>query len=387
MIGTGCLVSGSATVAGARRDRSHDRKNVVSKEQAKKAVKAKLPELSSSPGLDSWENVALGSGSTVYLKTGTYEDEQPSGHVFPIRSQGTNVGYVTASARADWRPILEFSPATPPTELVGQARATAAESGFEPTDRIIYHGGVKYGLELSGGKAMNVRSGNVEPITVGSPAEKQFDPAVVSQEWDEVTGSSASSSISGQSSNFGWVYGVPAWTEHDDGGANSTSYGPGDDAWANWDGCVPVAASMIIAYHEGVSSTNDAKREEIIDRLHDSMNTKDGEKGLTDPWNIDDGFDDYTWGSEDYSGRNIYTWETPDFEKQEIDNDRPFLLNMTSGGTAEDRNDDYGNHTVCVVGYKNDADYLALHDTWDDTFHYLSWGSWTACSYTKVTTQ
>jgi hypothetical protein len=48
------------------------------------------------------------------------------------------------------------------------------------------------------------------------------------------------------------VSGVPCWTQTDTGGGSSTDVGTGRDAWNEWDGCSPIAASMI-----QVEKTND----------------------------------------------------------------------------------------------------------------------------------
>ncbi len=117
------------------------------------------------------------------------------------------------------------------------------------------------------------------------------------------------------------------------------------------------------------------------------MDTDNDSEGATDPWKIDDGFDNYIWGTKNYNGSNIYAWNHPDFTLAEISiNNRPFLLNMTNGGTAQDRSNPYGNHTTTVIGYREGGEVFELYDTYDSQSHYLTWGSWTACSYTKVTT-
>jgi hypothetical protein len=57
--------------------------------------------------------------------------------------------------------------------------------------------------------------------------------------------------------------------------------------------------------------------------------------------------------------------------QNEIDAERPFLFNVTSGDRAGDREQNYGNHGVCVVGYDRGGDGLILHDTWDDSSQYF----------------
>ena len=375
----------SSVAAGATGSNGRSGDRFVTKATARKAAEAKIAEVAGPPKFESWEGAKATPATTFHMKNADVgPDYVPSAYVFSVKKRGETLGYVTASARSDWAPILEFSPATPPTDLARGTASAARQQGASPTGRLIYHGGVKYGVELDDGTAMNVRNGKPELVDEASPSAMSFDGDRVAQDWEAATSDGVSTdSVSTQS--IDWVYGVPAWTEHDDGGNSWTSYGTGDDEWIDWDGCTPVAGSMIIAYHEGHDESDTWYREYIIDRLHDTMQTDDS-NGETFPSDIDNGFDNYTWGSNDYNGRNIYTWTTPDFEKQEVNNDRPFLLNMNGGGSAEDRSQNYGDHTVIVVGYKDDADYLEIHDTWDDDYHYLAWGSWSACSYTKVTT-
>lgn len=369
----------------------------VPKGQAKKAARSALAQLGDDDEFSSWTSGSLGRPTTAYMKNaGKGPAFVPSAYIFPVGNGGSD-GYITTAARNDWKPILEFSTATAPTSLIGQAADQASALGHEAKDRLIYHGGVKYGLEASDNKAVNVRNGKPESLGIGvNPRKMQFNAETAAQQWESVelsasprgptTGSVGTNDVippgGGDSVS---INAVPAWTEHDGGGAGSTNIGSGDDSWNSWDGCTPIAGSMIIAFHEGISESQGWAREAIIDRLHNTMNTTDG--GSTDPWNIDNGFDNYSAGSHSYNGRNIYAWTHPDFTYSEIDvHNRPFLLNMTSGDKAEDRNQNYGDHTATVVGFTGDADYLELHDTWDDQSHYLQWGSWAACSYTKVTT-
>lgn len=376
----GVAALGVATVGAGTA--SADRSKVVSKADAREFAERKVARVAERSRFSSWRGATVGDPATYHARNAERgPDYVPSAYVFPVTNAGEDVGYVTASARSDWAPILEYSKATPPTRRVERARSTADDLGASATGRLLYHGGVQYGLELDDGRAMNVRNGRLRAVTSGiEPSGMSFASETVERDPDEVGTEDVTASD--------WwdvIFDVPAWTEHDGGGDGTTSYGPGDDSWNGWDGCVPVAASMIIAYHEGYDESDTWMREYLIDRLHDDMNTNDA--GSTWPIDIDDGFDSFAEGSHDYSGRNIYFWSHPDFTKKEItDNQRPFLLNMTGGGSADDRDQSYGNHTVTVVGYWNDGEELEIHDTWDDEFHHLTWGSWTAASYTKVTT-
>ncbi len=54
------------------------------------------------------------------------------------------------------------------------------------------------------------------------------------------------------SPSYEYLWNVSAWTSASDE----------KDSWGTWDGCAPIAGSMIMAYHEGVGSS---KKEESID--------------------------------------------------------------------------------------------------------------------------
>jgi hypothetical protein len=374
--GVGLLGVGSATATSGQSD-------IVSRGTARKVAQNKVEAVQTREQFSSWQGATVEKASVFYGANGGQGPEYvPTAYVFAVTNRGEDVGYVTASARSDWAPVLEYSTATPPNHLVDKAESDAAAGlGVGSTGRVLYHGGVKYGLELEDGRAVNVRNGR--PTEVGrdfDPSAMSFKPETIQRQQDAVESDEVTT-------DFHWdtIYDVPAWTEHD-GTHNKdyTYYGTGDDSWDKWDGCVPVAASMLIAYHEGYDEEDTWTREYYIDKLHDDMNTNDA--GSTWPTDIDNGFNKFAEGSYDYDGTNIYLWSHPNFTKKEItDNNRPFLLNMNDGGTANDRNQTYGDHTTTVVGYGSDGDELELHDTWDDDYHYLTWGSWSACSYTKVT--
>ncbi|WP_254543308.1 hypothetical protein [Halomarina pelagica] len=147
-----------------------------------------------------------------------------SAYVFPLKKSNEFVGYVTAAARSDWAPILEYSRATPPNALVQSTRNVAQQQGFTVSGNLLYHGGVKYGLELAEGKAMNLR--NKQPQTVGngiSPVAMSFDNDHVIDEWRTLTSSEDNTDHSGSTdsisptdiinpggSDSDTIYGVPA---------------------------------------------------------------------------------------------------------------------------------------------------------------------------------
>ena len=368
----------------------------VSENVAAKAAKQKMEAVSERSEFSSWKNATVGTPSTVHLKNaGEGMQYVRSARVFPVMSDDDSVGYVTIAPWRDWAPVLEYSTGTPPQEIANSTQEAAVQSEESPTGHVLYSGGVQYGVEMDDDTVWQVNGRQKQNSNGGAiSTEFSYDRDSFGDQWDDIENADTSTSgdvttnavISPGDSDQ--VTGVPAWTEQDSGGATNTQIGPAFDSWADWDGCVPVAASMVIAYHEGISQDDNDAREAIIDRLHIDLDTQDDSGAATFPTRIDGGFDEYDYGSNSYNGRNIYKPAHPDFVKSEIsDNDRPFLLNMTDGGTAEDRNQTYGNHTVTVVGYQYGGDELALHDTWGSGTHYLSWGSWLAHSYTKVTVE
>jgi hypothetical protein len=307
-----------------------------------------------------WRGATLGRPTTFHARNAARGPKYlATAYSFPVQSRGETVGYVTAGARPGWADVIEYSTASPPQDHVAATKARARGRGGRPTGRLLYHGGVKYGVELADGRGVNVRNGRAAPLSGIDPAGVESSPST-----SDITTTSSREQL----------WSVPAW---------STSQKKEEDIdvdpWDYWDGCAPVAASMIVSYHEGTLGTN---KEKFIDKLHRSMNTLPD--GTTVPSDIDSGISHFSGGDLSYSAVNINLWQHPDFVKQEIGAERPFLLNMTDGGQADDRGQNYGNHTVTVVGYDQGGDELILHDTWDDLSHHLDWGSWLAATYTKV---
>lgn len=133
---------------------------------------------------------------------------------------------------------------------------------------------------------MNVQDGSVAYLGPGSPEELAFTSTQSEERWALVKfgsyGVSRSETSVGTSSIEGHLSSVPCWTEHDQGDASYTSIGSGEDTWEDWDDCTPIAASMVIGYHEEVEGWQDDKQEAIIDRLHIKMGTN--ATGATKPF-------------------------------------------------------------------------------------------------------
>jgi len=307
-----------------------------------------------------WRGATLGRPTTFHARNAARGPKYlAAAYSFPVQSRGETVGYVTAGARPGWADVIEYSTASPPQDHVAATKARARGRGGRPTGRLLYHGGVKYGVELADGRGVNVRNGRAAPLS-------GIDP-------DTMESSPSTSGVT-TTSSFNQLWGVPAWSV------------PGDEAeddpdpWDYWDGCSPVAGSMVVAYHEG--KTSGEKKHEYVDELHRTMNTDSS--GTTTPTDIDDGFNNFDIGINSYSGKNVSVSTHPNLPIREIDDGQPFLFSVTDGGSPDDKSGNYDDHTMTVVGYDEGGDELVVHDTWDYTDHHLDWGSWRAALYTTV---
>lgn len=307
-----------------------------------------------------WRGATVGEPTLFHAQNeGRGPEYVPSVYVFAVRKNGRDVGYVTTGANDAWSAVVEYSPATPPQREVATAKATARENGATPSGRLLYHGGVKYGIELDDDRAVNVRNGRPEPVTRGV-------------DFEQIDADQTSGGVTTLATDYDYLWEVPAWEDEDNDGS--------------WDGCAPIAGSMIIGFHEGNSQSDTGAAVDYTDELHQTMNTDSD--GYTNWWDIDDGFDKFSGGSNSYDGTNIYAGDHsyPDFTIREIsDNARPFICNMSSAGSADDRSQGYGDHSVCVVGYDDGVDEFIVHDTWDNSSHHFDWGNWSSYSYTAVT--
>nr|WP_277346688.1 C39 family peptidase [Thermococcus sp. Bubb.Bath] len=185
---------------------------------------------------------------------------------------------------------------------------------------------------------------------------------------------------------------VPTWTTTDPGSYPTVypyNVGPNGDPWSWWDGCAPIAASMVIAYYEP-QLQDPWNREALIDIIHHTMKTD--ENGGTQIFNVAPGIEDLyeeyqhvsnlialnNFVRNDYNAwlesRSIGFYDAI----SDINNDYPLLLLMINGSSALDRSQDYGNHAVTVVGYVGYAGafYWEIHDTWDSEDHYIADKNW-----------
>jgi len=228
--------------------------------------------------------------------------------------------------------------------------------------------------------------------------ELKFNKEKARKDWNTLV-STSDYEIQYLDYEYNKIYGVPAWTSDDSGNSNiqyPNNVGSAPDPWNDWDGCSPIAGSMVIGYYESLLD-----KEEIIDILHHTMSTSTD--GWTYFWNIDNGIDDFDDEyntllnsgivsqpiSHWFDGSNDWYVSTFDITR-EIDNSRPFILSMTDAGSSTDGVGPYGDHSVTVVGYwywQSDEDYefyLIIHNTWDSEEHYFTYGNWNTAVATYV---
>ena len=215
---------------------------------------------------------------------------------------------------------------------------------------------------------------------------------------------------------------MPAWTESDSGGGSiqwPNCRGIGQDPWANWDGCTPISASMVVKYWQnrfpnvfpnigkftlnGTSYTDNDK-DALIDDLHKKMKTNDASNGRTWPWDnpkVWDALDLYGYGSQFDVQINpplvsSIAWSDV---THEIDASRPFILTLWDGDFQHMvngfyRSEDY-QHSVAVWGYDSvtylggQNQFMACCSTWKNNDYedvYVHFGDWVfqGATLTKV---
>jgi hypothetical protein len=169
----------------------------------------------------------------------------------------------------------------------------------------------------------------------------------------------------------------------DDGNDGSASWptcaGPGNDPWAPWDGCGPIAASNVLGYwrdHDDAYSDVPEDYDELIDDLHHFMQTSDG--GATSTSLIDNGielaFDEYGYDF-DASNDGSVSWNDI---KYQVSLNQPAVLSVFNGVM-------YTNHGVTAFGYWEFEENLVIHRKGSSSgLHFLEYGDWTSAVLTRV---
>lgn len=321
------------------------------KGRARKMAENTVEFLGNTAEFSNWQKKGVQSPELFYAKvkdSSSGDDDTgveyvPSALVFPIEDDGEDAGYMTIDAISPHTPVLAYGKSKAPQRKLDDAVRTARASGHSLRQKYIYHSGVEFGVETTGGHAMDLRQQSIKRV---DPAESVNSVREMSTESTYTTMRDEPPEWSG-STDDSVAGNPPNWTESDDGGDTDTEIGTGRDSWSDWDGCSPVAASMAIGYHEGINEWEDDKINALIDILHKKMNTSSG--GSTRPDRIDGGIEKYNSGNKSYNATNRY-WNPRGNIKDSVGNDNPCMLNMTNSGYTK-HNSDFG-HSVTAVGYR-----------------------------------
>lgn len=350
-------------------------KPTLVKRDAKKAARRLADHIGSKEEYSDWRAQGIRRPELFYAKVenGQTYDLKPRAWVFPVENRGDDVGYLTVDATRSEPLALAYGRDRAPQRRYEDAEAHANVRGLAAQRTFVYHGGVEYGVLSDEGPLVDLRGnrarkkGPVKSLASLSPDTTAERTARL--EGDVKNAHDVSFGASGTSSGDDWdrstdeeIYGVPNWTGEDGGDAASTDFGTGDDSWGGWngwDGCVPIATSMAVAYHEGIYEWQDEDREELIDRLHVLQNTDSG--GSTAPKDIDN-VKYYSRRTHDYDA-TTYAQPTASAFHWSVDHDEPAVLAM-------DDTEYGGGHAVTVVGYDHvdktgfDDHYYKVHNTY-----------------------
>ncbi|MCU4717479.1 hypothetical protein [Halapricum hydrolyticum] len=343
----------------------------VSQRDARKIAKKAVGHIGTRTEFDTWCEQGVKSPELFYAKVADGDSivYTPRAWVFPIENRGDDVGYIAIDAKQTVSPVLAYGKSEAPQRNVDDAIQVAKANGNSIHKRFLYQGGTQFGVETTDRRLVDLRSRSVTSL---APVEdrRSLLPS-------DKSGLRSSSNIG--LSNIGggdapdWSGGtddevageVPNWTEDDDGGASITNYGDGADSWDGWDGCTPIAASMVIGYHEGLNDDDQDQADALIDRLHVDLGTNDNGVTLPEPPrnpfdlasqenniydNIPDGIESYEEGNHSYAAANEYVRLRHDTE-QAIGNDNPPILSMWNGPYSGTKS----GHSVAVVGYRTES--------------------------------
>lgn len=359
----------------------------VSKKTARTIAKNAVRQLGERPEFDDWRGQGVRLPQLYYAKVQSENtvEYEPRAWVFAIENRGDDVGYITIDADQLETPVLAYGRSKAPHKRVEEAKNVAKSQGAAVHGRFLYHGGVEFGIETTDGRMVDLRGERIKRLPAVVNADK-LKPTVGphgSEQDDEIsTQNEKENAPDWDGSTDDVIYGVPNWTSTDGGGDSSTDYGSGTDSWDKWDGCIPIAGSMAIGYHEGISESQTDAREALIDRLHDDMNTTDG--GETEWRHVDNGISNYAEGDNSYNGNNNYFNIKGNIEDA-VANNNPPILNMTDGPYTQD-NEYFNGHSVTVVGYRNGSDYFyhKVHNGYDQPPDRVSNGNWTEACVTRI---
>ncbi|WP_175417008.1 C39 family peptidase [Natrinema pallidum] len=319
----------------------------VKKREAKKLARKAADILGNRDEYSDWRSQGIRRPELfmAQIENGQSVSYKPRAWVFPIENRGDDVGYITIDATKSGSTVLAYGRSSAPQRYYDEAGATANSRGLSAQRMFLYNGGVEFGIVSKEGPYIDLRGGYVR--------EKPLAKNMESLSPDSGTVNIAGKDGDGddwERSTDEEITGVPNWTESDGGGVSSTNYGNGRDAWGGWDGCVPIASSMVIGYHEDISRREEDKKNALIDHLHDIHNTDDD--GNTDRLDLDN-VKNYSRGQYSYDA-NRDKFGVASSIHEYIKNDRPVVLSMVGGPYSSLTS----GHAVTVVGYDHESNAL-----------------------------
>ncbi|WP_222914435.1 C39 family peptidase [Natrinema sp. SYSU A 869] len=300
-------------------------------------------------------------------ETGTY---RPAAWVYPIETDGEEVGHVAVSARPDSPGIIRCSTGVAPQTRLRHNRTLRSKVGrVKDGPRLIYNNPMSFGVEVpttnvAGAEAaedgksafVDLKHGLTASINaVANPesATQTDGTLTVDRTTLEEAEETSFSSLSTES-----ISNVPNWNAHRCG--------------SNWVGCTPAASSMCIGYHENISSRDC----DLMWELNDHMGTNSN--GETVPTDFVSGIEDY---DSSYSASNT-VWGRRSKIKNQIDSGNPCVLSHWFNSSldksdidgVEDLKDIAVGHSETAYEYEEDdnpwydptepALYVTTHDTY-----------------------
>ncbi|SER17178.1 hypothetical protein [Natrinema salaciae] len=361
-----------------------------------------------------WSGAVPGE-PTLYYEQDSNNKYRPAVYVFPVERHSfftsKIVGHITISANRQRPPVIEYGNSNPPSSNLKQAKQKIKEVGASSTGRLLYQGGLRFGIQTSDDEMVDLKGQRRIPIRNSSePLAVQSTDIDVKSEWDRLTSRSSIPeaeyrSYSGVSLDFDDY----AWDGHygegdpvgDIGDGNldyPASRGMEPDSWDSWDGCNPIAGTQIIMYHEGWPNNDEnvEKREEICDALHHLMDTDD--EGWSKTQNVDDGIDEISdelgFLDNSYNGENEHNISKK-LVRSQIDSGRPFMLTnyklpdipnpfgkpeiqtKDRPRTNKKKGNNYNGHAIVGAGYHEGSTMeIDVYDGWENYRQTLTYGAW-----------
>ncbi|MDK2826091.1 MAG: hypothetical protein PWQ63_1815 [Methanolobus sp.] len=324
------------------------------------------------------------NGASVEHEITYYDfDGDITAYAYDVIKNDEYQGFILISATKDNYPILEFSKGKLPQmssekeeisqKLVTQF-ATENSLSMNTDESIPVYGGAtfyyteykmtskkdktekKIYVDLYTQEILDLSDVNTskENTNFDSSSKKQDIQASWTDLESRMSENTASSAVT--TSSLGYIYGVPYEN-------------------ANVAGCSPAAGAMVLGYWDANGYSSFPSGDTLIDELADAMGTVNY---ATDIEDVDDGIEEvcrdhnYNFDAQNEGSFDIYDIV------DEIDESRPFVINMHEGLVGSGNTNPYGNHSVTCIGYSHSVtDYLFLHDGWDlENHHYITFGSW-----------